>query len=362
MWSRNYVNSTSRRKSFDRYSPKPGVINFDIVQPRADSIRCTQNKTSTPIIDLYQTHNVKGVDDKISHPKTSDFYNVPSIEPMVSAKTTSAPNGIIASSQKSAFVAKDNRTKKTKLHLKIANISSKVNKKPTNKIAKLGKSQKLFYAVGMTVFVLAGLASIQGFAYNRSTKQKLTEVLGSSTSSSESSGSIEQLSEQKPSNQALSSYSVSDPTFPRYISIPELNVFSRVKSLGLDKQKAVDVPNNIYDVGWYNLSAKPGSSSGASLLVGHVSGWTADGVFKHLDKLKAGSKIVIETGNGKKLSYQVTSISHYKADSVPMDSILAEDVKGTPDIKLITCAGKYNSNTKDFSERVVVYAQVVGSM
>jgi hypothetical protein len=81
-------------------------------------------------------------------------------------------------------------------------------------------------------------------------------------------------SSNKPTQKAITTYTVA-PDLPKYISIPAIDVpQTRIIQLGLLKNGQIATPDNIYDTGWYNGSAKPGLS-GAMFIYGHVSSWTA---------------------------------------------------------------------------------------
>jgi hypothetical protein len=152
---------------------------------------------------------------------------------------------------------------------------------------------------------------------------------------------------------------VKNPQDPRYIRIPEINVFARIKNLGIDSSGAVDAPHNIYDAGWYNGSARPGSKVGSSLILGHVSGWTAPGVFKKASNLKPGMQFEIEKGSGEKIKYEVNRTETIPVEQVDMSKVLSTETSGEHDLKLMTCGGKYDKNTKTFKDRVIVYAKIV---
>ncbi len=226
---------------------------------------------------------------------------------------------------------------------------------------KTSKLQKFIYAFGITVFIFSAGISVQTFLTNNDAKQQLA-ALGESVVADEEGvleGSGSEPSESEVSSSAIANYQVADPTHPRYLRIPALNIFSRVKNLGTTDAGAVDAPKNIHDVGWYNGSAKPGVKAGASLLLGHVSGWTAPGIFKNANKLVAGDSIEIERGDGEKINYKVTRVQEYPLESIKMGEILSADVVGENDLKLMTCSGNYNKDTKLYDHRMVVYAKKV---
>jgi hypothetical protein len=223
------------------------------------------------------------------------------------------------------------------------------------------KLNKIFYAAGLSVFLLATVASVQTIITNHQAKQQLG-VLGEKTQVADGNGVLEgtgsEPSESPVGSQAIASYTVS-PDMPRYIRIPSLGVYSRIKHTGVTKDGAVDAPANINDASWYKASAKPGSGSGSSLLLGHVSGWTAPGVFKKINQLKAGMRFEIELGSGEKLNYEVVRGESIPLDQVDMAKILESEVLGEHDMKLMTCAGRYNRETDHYEERYVVYAKIL---
>ncbi|MCA9328446.1 class F sortase [Candidatus Saccharibacteria bacterium] len=223
----------------------------------------------------------------------------------------------------------------------------------------LTKWQKVFYSAGVAVFMLATVASIQTFITNKHAQDQLG-LLGVQTSLDEqgvSEGTGKEPSEGEVSDNAIAAYQVS-PELPRYLRIPQLGVFARIKHTGVDKDGSVDAPKNINDVSWYTGSAKLGNAIGSSLLLGHVSGWTAPGVFKNISKLHAGDRFEVEKGNGEKLVYEVTRGESIPVESLNMSKVLASE-SGQHELKLMTCSGKYNRETGHYEERYVVYAKIV---
>ncbi len=228
--------------------------------------------------------------------------------------------------------------------------------------SKMSKAQYAFYGFGIFIFLFAGFVSVQTLLTNKQAKDQIS-VLGEQTFTTDSEGVIESTdgsspSETEVSSQALANYRV-DPELPRYLRIPDIGVNARIKSSGVNKKGAVDAPKNVNDVSWFNESAKPGNEIGASLLLGHVSGWSVPGVFKKIDTLHAGARIEIEKGSGEKLVYEVTRGEKIPVDQVDMSKILGTEVVGQHDLKLMTCSGKYNKETKQFEDRYVIYAKIL---
>ena len=161
----------------------------------------------------------------------------------------------------------------------------------------------------------------------------------------------------KPSQQAVDNYATA-PDTPKYIDIPAINVAkTRVVGLGLTKADQIAVPNNIYDTGWYVGSAKPGQS-GAMFIYGHVSSWTAEGIFYNLQKLRPGDTIVITSGANKQFTYRVASSRVYPYNQVPMQTVLAPVNPRSPGLNLMTCTGQLIKGTSEFTQRLVIYASL----
>lgn len=220
------------------------------------------------------------------------------------------------------------------------------------------KSFRILYTFGMCTFAVALFASFHTVYTNVQTKDQVA-VLGETTNSIDETGVAEgtsdEPSEELVSDGAMKAYSVGKSEV-RYIRIPSLRVNARVKSTGLDAKGAIEAPRNINDVNWYEDSVVPGSSVGTSLLVGHLSGWTAPGVFKKLDKLKPGDTIELERGDGKKILYSVERTETAPVEDIDISKVLATDVPDTHMLKLMTCAGAYDSKSDSFKERTIVYA------
>lgn len=219
--------------------------------------------------------------------------------------------------------------------------------------------QKLFYGFGITMFLLAGGVSVQTLITNLQAKEQIG-VLGAVSTDEQgvAEGTGSDPAEAPVSDQALANYRV-NPELPRYIRIPDIGVFARIKHTGVTSEGAVDAPANINDASWYNESARPGNKIGSSLLLGHVSGWSASGVFKKIDQLRAGQRFEIEKGSGEKLTYEVVRGERIPLEQVDMSKILATEVAGEHDIKLMTCSGRFDRETDQYAERYVVYAKIL---
>jgi sortase A len=164
----------------------------------------------------------------------------------------------------------------------------------------------------------------------------------------------------KPAAQVVASYSVA-PSLPKYISIPAIGISNtRIIRLGILANGQIATPDNIFDTGWYDGSAKPGQA-GAMFIYGHVSSWTADGIFYNLKKLKPGDDITITRGDNQIFTYQVVTSKIYPYMNVDMSAVLSPVNPSIPGLNLMTCTGQVISGTSEFNERLVVFTSLVKS-
>ena len=147
---------------------------------------------------------------------------------------------------------------------------------------------------------------------------------------------------------------------PRYLSISKLGIKnSRVLPVGLTNSRQLATPNNIFDVGWYTESAKPGQD-GAMVIDGHNGGPTKSGVFKNLPSLAEGDIIEIERGDGTTFKYRVVENNEYSLDEANenMNKMFSvpDPKKNKQSVSLITCSGEWSDIQKTYLSRQFVRA------
>ena len=160
-------------------------------------------------------------------------------------------------------------------------------------------------------------------------------------------------------------YQVPNPSFPRYLSIPSLKISNaRVVQIGTIKNTGqLDSPKSIYDAGWYTKSGLPGAGKGAVLIDGHNGGPTKGGIFENLGSLSKGSEIIIERGDGQRITYQVAdnremSVEDINNESNPlgMKTILNSMDPKKEGLNMITCVGDWDYSKNTFNKRVMLRA------
>ena len=185
-----------------------------------------------------------------------------------------------------------------------------------------------------------------------------------SSSSSQTVASHE-IDETEVTQEKKDDYQVPNPSFPRYLSIPSLKISNaRIVQIGTIKNTGqLDSPKSIYDAGWYTKSGLPGAGKGAVLIDGHNGGPTKGGVFENLGSLSKGSEIIIERGDGQRITYQVAdnremSVEDINNESNPlgMKTMLNSMDPKKEGLNMITCVGDWDYSKNTFNKRVMLRA------
>ena len=149
-------------------------------------------------------------------------------------------------------------------------------------------------------------------------------------------------------------------TAPVQVVIPAINVNTDVLPVGLDKARALAIPEDITKVGWYKLGVPPGADVGSAVLVAHRDGRVqGHGVFYNLGQLSVGDKVLVKTADGSDLRYKVVSRELISKKRLPLEELFAID--GPARLTLISCGGYYDRNNGGYQDNVVVTAIPVQS-
>ena len=168
------------------------------------------------------------------------------------------------------------------------------------------------------------------------------------------------LDETKPTDAEIGEYTVA-PDRPRYLTVEKLGVGkSRVLPMSLNVSGELNTPNNIFDVGWYTESGKPGQG-GTIVIDGHNGGPHVHGVFKNLPDLVEGDIIQIERGDGKIFKYKV--VENKTVDLGEADKYMSVAQKspehGRESVTLISCTGEWSQQQGTYLSRQFTRAILV---
>lgn len=150
------------------------------------------------------------------------------------------------------------------------------------------------------------------------------------------------------------------PVEPRYglplrLKISKLNIDANIVYVGLTGSGNMESPVKLEDLGWYKYGPHPGDK-GTAVIAGHLDGVKDPGVFIDLNKLQTGDSITITDGNGQIASFTVSKTQTYNSNEQPKEVFSQTD---KAKLNLITCAGTWDPAQKQFSKRLVVFADKV---
>ena len=168
------------------------------------------------------------------------------------------------------------------------------------------------------------------------------------------------LDETEPSKEEIKEYTVA-PDRPRYLTVEKLGVKNaRILPMGVNMKGELDTPRNIFDVGWYDGSGKPGQG-GTLMIDGHNGGPHVHGVFKNLPDLAEGDVIKVERGDGEIFQYKVVenvTVDLAEADKY-MTTAAVSPEPGIESVTLITCTGEWSQAQGTYLSRQFTRATLI---
>lgn len=144
------------------------------------------------------------------------------------------------------------------------------------------------------------------------------------------------------------------PQVPVRLKIASIGVDAPIIPVGTEPDGAMAAPKTATDIGWYEKSAKLGSSRRAMLLSGHY-GLDTPEVLRRLSELKVGDRLVVEGAEGDALTFEVAETERKHRTEVDMEKAFRYG-GGQEAVSIITCIGMYNYAEKTYNDRYVVYA------
>lgn len=347
--------STGLDSSIFRGRLRAGGTELD-AQPQHSGVLVEPELMTTGVwADVYQAPGMSFADEAVAD-EGDDLDNL--MTESFEAKEAAEPTKK-AEPAKSLRVAKADASLK-KVKQKLATPwNSSVTRKRKSRRQQLISNGMIGLALLLLVFGFA--VAIQTFVLNKQVKDKVSAAPAAPEGQPEEAPAAAPApadgpDETKPTN--VRAYTVPADQ-PRFVNIPKFNLSARVKAMGVDANNKLIAPGNVHDAGWFQNSAKPGAIGGATLLDGHVSGWTTKGVFYRLKDLVPGDTITVERGDGKVFSYRVVKSQAFDKNAVDMNSAMEPINKSKTGLNLITCSGTYDRASDDYTQRLIVYAEAI---
>ena len=143
---------------------------------------------------------------------------------------------------------------------------------------------------------------------------------------------------------------------PRRVSIDRLGIESTLVGLKVQGDGTLQVPDDYDMAGWHRAGTAPGDV-GPAVVVGHVDSHEGPAVFYRLRELQPGDRVTIDRVDGSVVVFEV-----YGQETVPKDAFPTERVYGPtdgPELRLVTCGGRFDEEARRYTDNVVVYAKQV---
>jgi sortase (surface protein transpeptidase) len=143
-----------------------------------------------------------------------------------------------------------------------------------------------------------------------------------------------------------------------FLIIPAIGIKAPIEMVGVDKNGHMAVPtrNQWNSVGWYNAGPLPGGV-GSAVIDGHLDrpgGLPA--VFWGLQRLHNGDVVSVQEKGGHILRFKVIKSAYYTPDNAPLEQIYGN--KDGTFLNLVTCAGDWDIDQAQYSQRLVVYTRL----
>lgn len=150
------------------------------------------------------------------------------------------------------------------------------------------------------------------------------------------------------------------PSTPVRLVIERLGVNSPIKSVGLDKQGAIEVPpvSDPNQVGWYRSGPTAGEV-GPAIMLGHKDTRSGSAVFSRLDEIRNGDVIEVHRKDGIIAVFTVGGLEQAEKAVFPTQRVYGESPN--PQLHLITCGGVYDHTTGHYTDNVIAYATMTST-
>ena len=146
---------------------------------------------------------------------------------------------------------------------------------------------------------------------------------------------------------------------PVAIAVPGYPGFSPVEARTTDPvSRGLDLPTDARTVAWWSSGSMPGDDAGSTVLAAHVSYNGSHGPFTHLDRLRTGDLVSVRRADGSTLRYLVIGVRRVVKSALDRQHLFDGD--GVPRLVLITCGGRFDPATRNYSDNIIVSAAPAG--
>ena len=146
---------------------------------------------------------------------------------------------------------------------------------------------------------------------------------------------------------------------PVAVQVPGYPGFSPVRAYATDPvTRGMDLPKDSVTVAWWSPGSMPGDATGTAVLAAHVNYLGSRGPFTQINRLPAGAIISVRQADGAVRNFRVAGERQVVRSALNRENLFR--TTGAPRLALVTCGGKYNKTTRNYSDNIIVYAVPTG--
>ena len=146
---------------------------------------------------------------------------------------------------------------------------------------------------------------------------------------------------------------------PVSLAVPSLGLQTGLVDLMLEADRTLAAPDDAATAGWWSQGTVPGQI-GPAVIVGHVDSRTGPGVFFRIHELRAGDPVSVTRSDGEKVTFVVDEVQEYPKAMLPTSLVYGPTPR--PELRLITCGGRFDRRKGSYEANVVVFAHQASSM
>ncbi|MEV0810058.1 class F sortase [Micromonospora sp. NPDC050200] len=153
------------------------------------------------------------------------------------------------------------------------------------------------------------------------------------------------------------------PVLPRSepvrIDIPAIGVHADLVPVAGDPNGTLEVPplDRPTVAGWYRPGVSPGEA-GNAVVVGHVDTRDGPAVFFDLGRLRPGDTVRVTRADSRTVTFAVDGVETYPKRSFPTALVYGPGGPAAA-LRLVTCGGRFDERSRDYSDNIVVRATAV---
>lgn len=141
---------------------------------------------------------------------------------------------------------------------------------------------------------------------------------------------------------------------PRFLTVAGTTINMPIVEVGVSPDGAMEIPEPFNEAGWYRFGPAPGVAAGTAVIAAHVDTTSDTAPFSQLKSLEPGTLVTVQREGAAPVTFRVTGVELMAKDAFDGASVFRRD--GPPELKLVTCGGRWLDEQQDYGDNVIVTA------